>query len=111
MLITNEKISKEDSGKPHKIPQFLKPYIVAWTNHSKHKLHKIIGDSTIESNSKQPKELWNSNKIVQPCIEGIYPTPGSTVYHIIKHEANIKMNINILRSQVVRRGLQRVGVS
>ncbi len=46
-----KKSQKEDYGKPHKIPQFLKPYIVVRTNHSKHKLHKIIGDSTIESNS------------------------------------------------------------
>jgi hypothetical protein len=57
-----KKSQKEDYGKPHKVSKFLTPYIVAWTNHSKHKPHKTIGDSTIESNSKQPKELWNSNK-------------------------------------------------
>jgi hypothetical protein len=59
---TWKNLKKEDYGKPHKIPQSLKPYIVAWTNHLKHKLHNIIGNSTIGSNSKQPKELWNSNK-------------------------------------------------
>jgi hypothetical protein len=59
--------------------------------------------------------IGRRNTEVQPCIEGISPTPGSIVYPIIKHEANTRMNINILRSQtyleVVRRGLQRVGVS
>ncbi len=45
-----KKSQKEDYGKSHKISKFLKPYIVAWINHSKHKPHKIIGDSTIESN-------------------------------------------------------------